>query len=56
MQSKQRRRGGVGVIGRKVGGKMRGSKWRRRGGEGEGRGGGGGGGGKEEDGWRRMGG
>ena len=40
MQSKERRRGRVGVIGRKVGGKMRGSKRRRRGrggGEEEGR-------------------
>ena len=39
IQSKERRRGGVGVIGRKVGGKMRGSK-RRTGGEEEGGGGG----------------
>ena len=31
MQSKERRRGGVGVIGWKVGGKMRGSKRRREG-------------------------
>ena len=39
MQSKERRRGGIGVIGRKVGGKMRGSMRRRRGrgGEEEGR-------------------
>ena len=43
--------GGVGEIGRKVGGKMRGSKRRRRGGEEEG----GEGGGEEEEGRRRMG-
>ena len=47
---KQKEEGGVGVIGRKVGGKMRGSKRRRRE-----RGGGGrrrrGGEGEEEDGW-----
>ena len=36
MQSKERSRGGVGVIGRKEGGKMRGSKRRKRGGGGGG--------------------
>ena len=33
MQSKERRRGGVGVIGRKVGGKMRGIRGEGGGGE-----------------------
>ena len=52
MKSKERWRGGVGVMGRKVGGKMRGSKMRRTGGEEEG----GGGGGRRTRGRRWMGG
>ena len=49
MQSKKKEEGRVGVIGRKVGGKIRGSK-RRRMGEEEGGGGGGGGGGWVDEG------
>ena len=54
--NQKKEEGRVGVIGRKVGGKMRGSK-RSRGGEEEGRGGGGRGGEEEgEERRRRMGG